>query len=90
MAINLAEKYAQAAMERFYKDSLTSNSFSKDMDMEFVGVKTVKVWDVNTAALGDYQRTGTSRYGTPADLEDNVTEYTMTQDKAFTLNGRVA
>lgn len=84
MAINLAEKYAQAAMERFYKDSLTSNSFSKDMDMEFVGVKTVKVWDVNTAALGDYQRTGTSRYGTPADLEDNVTEYTMTQDKAFT------
>ena len=84
MAINLAEKYAKAAQERFYKDSLTSNSFSKDMDMEFVGVKTVKVYEINTATLGDYQRTGTSRYGTPADLEDTVSEYTMTQDKAFT------
>ena len=84
MAINLAEKYAKAAQERFYKDSITQSSFSKDMDMEFIGVKTVKVYEINTAPLNNYTRSGSNRYGTPAELEDTVSEYTMTQDKSFT------
>ena len=43
--INLAEKYSDKVQERFYQDSLTQSSFSKDLDMEFVGVRTVKVYD---------------------------------------------
>lgn len=82
--INLASKYASAAQERFYKDSITESSFSKDMDMEFTGVRTVKVYDIDTAPLNDYKRSGTSRYGTPEELTDNVQEFIMTQDKAFT------
>lgn len=84
MAINLAEKYSKAVQERFYKDSLTQSCFSKDMDMEFTGVKTVRFYEVETAPLGDYTRNGANRYGTPKELEDNLQEYTMTQDKAFT------
>lgn len=88
--INLATKYASAAQERFYKDSLTQSSFAKDLDMEFTGVRTVKVYEVDVAPLNDYVREGTSRYGTPKELTDNLQEFVMTQDKAFTLNGRVA
>lgn len=72
--INLAEKYAQAVQERFYKDSLTESSFSKDLDVEFTGVKTVKVYEVDTAPVGDYTRSGANRYGTPNELTDSLQE----------------
>jgi N4-gp56 family major capsid protein len=53
--------------------------------MEFTGVKTVKVYEVGTVAMNNYQRSGTNRYGTPAELEDTIHEYMMTQDRAFTF-----
>ena len=52
--------------------------------MEFTGVRTVKVYEVDTAPLNDYTRSGANRYGTPQELTDNLQEYIMTQDKAFT------
>lgn len=82
--INLAEKYSQAVQERFYKDSLTESSFSKDLDVEFTGVKTVKVYEVDTAPVNDYTRSGANRYGTPQELTDSLQEFVMTQDKAST------
>ncbi len=82
--VNLATKYAEAAQERFYMDSLTQGSFSNDLDMAFTGVKTVEVYEVDTVPLGDYQRKGANRYGTPQELTDCVQEFVMGQDKAFT------
>lgn len=82
--INLATKYASAAQERFYKDSVTQDSFSKDIDMEFTGVRTVRVYDIDTAPLNDYTRSGANRYGEPQELTDNLQEFIMTQDKSFT------
>ena len=82
--INLAEKYSDKVQERFYQDSLTQSSFSKDLDMEFVGVRTVKVYDPDVAPLNDYTRSGSNRYGTPKELTDNIYEFQMKQDKAFT------
>jgi N4-gp56 family major capsid protein len=35
--------------------------------------------------MNDYSRTGTSRYGTPAELENNVQELTVSQDRSFTF-----
>ena len=85
MAINLHEKYSKKVAERFYEESLTQSSFSTDMDMEFTGVKTVKVTEVLTAPMNDYNRTKSgNRYGDPADLQDLVHEYTMTKDRSFT------
>ena len=81
--INLAEKYSDKVQERFYQDSLTQSSFSKDLDMEFVGVRTVKVYDPDVAPLNDYTRSGSNRYGTPQELTDNIYEFQMKQDKAF-------
>lgn len=83
--INLHEKYSKKVAERFYEESLTQSSFSKDMDVEFTGVKTVKVTEVMTAPMNNYNRTkGSNRYGDPAELEDTIHEYKMEQDRSFT------
>lgn len=82
--INLAEKYSSQVQERFYHDSVTQGAFSKALDTEFTGVKTVKVYDVATSPLNDYTRSGSNRYGTPKELTDNIYEFVMTQDKGFT------
>ncbi len=82
MAINLTSKYSDKVAERFRRASLTGGVSNKDYSFE--GVKTVKVFSVETVALADYNRSGTSRYGTPSELGDTVQELVMEQDKAFT------
>lgn len=82
MAINLTTKYSDKVAERFKKASLTTGA--SNTDYTFEGVKTVKIYSVDTVALSDYNRSGTSRYGTPAELSDTLQELTMTQDKSFT------
>lgn len=84
MAVNLATKYSKKVQERFYQESLTSNSFSKELDAEFTGVHGVTFYEVGTAEMNDYTRSGTSRYGTPAELSDTKKEYLMTKDRSFT------
>jgi len=83
MAINLATKYSDKVAERFKKGTLIGGASNQDYSFE--GVKTVKVYSVGTVALANYSRTGTARYGTPAELSDTIQELTMTQDKAFTF-----
>ena len=82
--INLALKYAEKAIERFYHESITDAAFDKSRDSEFVGVKTVRIYDIGTAPVNDYQRSGTSRYGSVDELSDSVQELQMTQDKSST------
>lgn len=83
MAINYAEKYSAQIDERFKKGSITGAAINNDY--EFVGVKTVKVFSIPTADMNDYTRTGASRYGTPAELEDTVQEMTLSKDRSFTF-----
>lgn len=82
--INLAEKYSKQVQERFYEDSYTQSSFATDLDAEFIGVKTVRVYEVDVAPMNDYARSGTSRYGTPKELNDNIYEFQMKKDRSFT------
>ncbi len=83
MAINYAEKYSAKIDERFKSMALSTAAVNNEYD--FVGVKTVKVYSIETVAMGDYTREGSTRYGTPAELQDTVQEMTMTQDRAFTF-----
>lgn len=83
MAINYAEKYSAKVDERFKLGSLVAGIVNKDYD--FIGVKTVKVYSIATAEMNDYQRSGSNRYGTPADLQDTVQELKITQDRGFTF-----
>lgn len=83
-AINLFKKYSSAVQERFYRDSVTQSAFSKDLDYEFQGVKSVIVYEADVVPLNDYTRKGTSRYGNPEELGDTTQEFIMEMDKSFT------
>lgn len=52
---------------------------------EFTGVKTVNIYSIPTAPMGNYTRSGSNRYGTPNDLTRNVQTKTITRDRAFTF-----
>lgn len=84
MAINLATKSCDklveaAALESSVLTGALSTAYS------FVGAKTVEVITAVTQEMNDYTRTGTNRYGTPAEVEDTKQELTLTQDKSFAM-----
>lgn len=84
MAItNYAVKYSGAVDEKFAAESKSDLCVNKDYD--FVGAKTVKVYDIATSAMNDYSRTGTARYGSVEDLNVTEQEMTMTRDRSFTF-----
>lgn len=83
MAIEYASKYSGKVDERFAIAAKTANAVNNDYD--FVGVNVVNVYTVPTVELGDYSLTGTTRFGTPAELQNSTQTLTLTQDKAFTF-----
>lgn len=83
MAQNYASKFSSKVDERFAAASKTDSAVNNEYD--FVGVNAVNVYSINTVALGNYTMTGTTRYGTPAEIEDTKQTMTLSQDKAFTF-----
>lgn len=83
MPINFAEKYTSAVDERFIKASMSEPFVNRDFD--WAGVRTVHVYSLPTVVMNDYVMNGNSRYGTPTELEDELQEMTLTQDRSFTF-----
>ena len=83
MAINLATKYSKEIANAFTLRSVVDGTTNKDYD--FTGVKTLNVYTPVTQGLADYQRTGTSRYGTPTELQDTMQELMLTRDRSFSI-----
>lgn len=83
MAINLATKYSDKIAQKFTHASYVQGKCSSEWD--FSGVKGIKIYTPQTVEPVDYTRSGTSRYGTPTDMQDTIQELTMTQDKSFSL-----
>lgn len=83
LGFNYAEKYSPIVDERFKIGPVTSGMTNNEYD--WVGVSTVAVYTIPTAAMNNYSMTGTSRYGTPAELQNDVQEMTLTQDRSFTF-----
>lgn len=83
MAVNLASKYSSKVDERLYRDSQALMGVGNDY--EFTGVATVNVYSIPTAAMNDYARTGSNRYGTPSELQNSVQSMTLTKDRSFTF-----
>lgn len=83
MAINYADKYSPLVDERFTMGPLTAAMVNNDY--EWVGVETVQVYSVPTAAMNNYSLTGATRYGTPAELQNNVQSLQVQQDRSFTF-----
>ena len=82
--INLASKYSTKVAERFALASVTDAFAGKEFD--FSGVKSIKVWSVDTVAMHDYTRSGDSRFGNLEELGDTVQEMAMTKDRSFTFS----
>lgn len=83
MAVNLATKYSSKVDERFTLASLTESAVNNDY--EWNGVKSIHVYSIDTVDLGDYTRSGLTRFGNAEELGDTQKEYTLSQDKAFTF-----
>jgi len=83
MPMNLASKFSPKVDERFTRESQALMGTNKDYD--FAGVNTVRVYQIDTVDLNDYNRGGANRYGNPTELGNTVQELTITQDKSFTF-----
>lgn len=83
MAIEYAQKYSAKVDERFRLGPLTSGMVNQEY--EWIGVESVKVFSIPTAAMNNYTLTGASRYGSPAELENAVQELKVQMDRAFTF-----
>lgn len=81
--INLATKYS-GQVDKIYTHAsfIAGKSTGK---FEFTGVKAVKIYAPQTVPMGDYARSGSQRYGTPAEMQDEVQELVVSQDKSFAL-----
>lgn len=83
MAINYASKYSSKVAERFKLKSLTEAGINRDYD--WTGVSTISVYSIPTVALGDYTASGTSRYGTPTELQNTKQDMTVAKDRSFSI-----
>ena len=82
LGLNYAEKYSPQVDLRFTLGSLTEGIINRNFD--WVGVNAVNVYRRALATLNNYSMSGTSRYGTPTDLQNDTQTMTLTQDKSFT------
>lgn len=83
MAVNLAAKYEKKVDERFKLKSLTESAVNREYDWQ--GVDTIKVYSIPTVAMGNYTKSGNSRYGVPAELDNTVQTMVLTRDRSFTF-----
>lgn len=83
MAINLAEKYAKKTADKFYLESVILGKTARNYEWD--GVKSVNIYTITTVAPGDYTRSGTSRYGTPTEVQDTVQTLAITKDRSVSL-----
>ena len=82
MAINLATKFQKKVSERFAAESKTKLLTNDDYD--WVGSNAIKIYSVDTVAMGNYTRSGASRYGSPSELGTTLQTWTLARDRAFT------
>lgn len=82
MAINLATKFSKYVDESFAHESLLKGATNDKVEM--TGVNEVSVYNIETMAMGDYSRSGTSRYGTVTEIGDRVQTFKIEKDRSFT------
>lgn len=81
--INLATKYSGQVDKIYTHESYVAGKAKAKY--EFTGVRGVKIYSPQTVPLVDYKRSGSNRYGDPKEMQDEVQELVVTQDKGFAL-----
>lgn len=83
MAQNLATKFSDKVDERYKLKALTDSAVNQDYD--WAGVNAVVIYNVSVPTMNNYSRSGSTRYGTAADLGTTSTTYTLSRDRSFTF-----
>lgn len=83
MAVNLATKYEKQLATVQTLGSLIAGRTNTQYNWD--GTQSINVLTPTTQALVDYTRSGSNRYGTPAELQDTKQTLTLTKDKAFSI-----
>jgi len=83
MAVNLASKYEKKIDERFKLKNMTEPAVNHDYSWD--GVNAITVYSIPTVAMNNYTKSGLTRYGTAAELDNTVQTLTLSRDRAFTF-----
>lgn len=81
MAINLFEKFSPKLDERYRLASRTDVACGNDYEWE--GVNAIKVLTLMNPTLNDYVASGTNRFGTPTEVQDEAAVYALTKKRSF-------
>lgn len=85
MAQNYAAKYVKEIDERFRLESVTDQIVNKGIRLQFDGVNSVTIYNVDVPTEGNYVRSGTNRFGSLVELGTGKQTFVLSQDKAFTF-----
>lgn len=85
MAVTGLTMASKKAVEAFTLASITKGMSSNAWNWLAEQGKTIQLASNGVPTLNDYARTGVNRYGTPAEVDNNVQEITCTQDKGFSF-----
>lgn len=81
MSINLFEKFSPKLDERYKLASRTDVACGNDFEWE--GVNAIKVLTLMNPTLNDYVASGTNRFGTPTEVQDEAAVYALTKKRSF-------
>lgn len=82
--VNFGSKSLSVIDEKFTTENKTDIITDKGITLEFNGVNSVTIYQVQTVAETDYVRNGPNRFGPLVELPTGVQTFTLTQDKAAT------
>ena len=83
MAINFAEKYEKQLATVNILESVIAGRINTDYS--FDGTKAINILTPVTQPLVAYTRSGSNRYGSPAELQDTKQRIELTKDMAFSM-----
>lgn len=83
---NYAQRTLDVIDERFYLEAKTEAIVNNGIKLDFTGVNTVTIYNVNVVAETNYTRSGYNRFGQLIELGDGVESFVLSQDKAFTFS----
>lgn len=83
MAIYLSQKDLRQIDGYYTHQSYVAGKTAGQFD--FIDTNVIRMFSPITVPLNDYQMSGSNRYGTPQDMQNEVQEFILTQDKSFPI-----
>jgi len=82
MAVNTAGKYSGKVSNLVKAAAKTTTIVNQDWEWD--GVDNIKVYTLTDPTVGNYSKTGTTRYGTISEVDDTIQTWTLARDRAWT------